>query len=261
MAISYRSSPSIAIMPDDAKLYDKALKISEKLAIPLLHSETEDVDLIIICSAAGLALKQTAAGSPGAVMASFTSPTIQYRIRQGGGKKQAIARAVGLKKGWQPKVIDATAGLGRDSFILAWLGCHVHMIERSPVLAALLKDAIQQAENSVQVAEVVKNRLKFTQADSKHFLQELKPSDYPDVIYLDPMYPDRPKSSLVKKEMRLLRKVAGADPDADALLPLALSRVLNRVVVKRPRLAKILGRLEPSHQITGKSSRFDVYLV
>jgi len=194
-------------------------------------------------------------------MLSFTSPTMTYRIKHGGGRNQALGRAVGLKKGWQPALIDATAGLGRDGFILACLGCHVHMLERSPILAALLEDALQRLEQSGQFAEVVKKRLRFTETDSIVFLQKLQQKDYPDVVYLDPMYPERTKSSLVKKEMRLLRGLAGDDQDATKLLTTSLERARNRVVVKRPRLAPTLNSRKPSHQITGKTSRFDVYLI
>jgi 16S rRNA (guanine1516-N2)-methyltransferase len=184
-----------------------------------------------------------------------------YRIKHGGGRSQALARAVGLKKGWQPTVIDATAGFGRDGFILACLGCHVHMLERSPILAALLEDALQRAIESGQVSEIIKKRLRFTETDSIDFLQKLQQEDYPDVIYLDPMYPVRTKSSLVKKEMRILRGLAGNDKDANELLTIALACARKRVVVKRPRLAPTLSGWAPSHQITGKTSRFDVYLV
>ena len=194
-------------------------------------------------------------------MLSFISPTMTYRIKHGGGRNQALGRAVGLKKGWQPVLIDATAGLGRDGFILACLGCHVHMLERSPILAALLEDALQRLEQSGQFAEVVKKRLRFTETDSIVFLQKLQQKDYPDVVYLDPMYPERTKSSLVKKEMRLLRGLAGDDQDATKLLTTSLERARNRVVVKRPRLAPTLNSRKPSHQITGKTSRFDVYLI
>jgi 16S rRNA (guanine1516-N2)-methyltransferase len=187
---------------------------------------------------------------------------MQYRLKHGGGRRQALARAVGLKKGWQPTVIDATAGLGRDAFILASLGCHVHMLEKAPVLAALLEDGLQRAAQSAATEEIIRHRLRFTRADSLDFLQNLQEEAYPDVIFLDPMFPERTKSSLVKKEMRILRSLSGDDENGSGLLALSLRRARNRVVVKRPRLASsLLDRPEPSHQITGKSSRFDVYLV
>jgi 16S rRNA (guanine1516-N2)-methyltransferase len=261
MVIHNNNSLSIAVSPATAEFYDKAMNLSRKFSIPFLQKETQDYEFLLIYSAEGLSLKQTGKNSLGPIMVSFTSPVITYRIKHGGGRRQALARAVGLKKGWQPTVIDATAGLGRDGFILACLGCQVHMIERSPILAVMLEDALKKAERSEQTAGVIKNRLQFTHADSSDFLQNLQPANYPDVIYLDPMYPERTKSSLVKKEMRMLRILSGDGQDATELLNIALARARNRVVVKRPRLAKTLSSLKPSHQITGKTSRFDVYLI
>ena len=259
--IHSKKSLSIAVWPSDADQYDKAMRLSRKLSIPLVQNETKEYKFLLLCTANGLALKKTGENDLGPIMVSFTSGTMTYRLKHGGGRGQALARAVGLKKGWQPTVIDATAGLGRDSFILAYLGCHVHMLERSPILAALLEDALQRAEHSEQTAEIIIKRLRFTQTDSRGFLQKLQQKDYPDVIYLDPMYPERTKSSLVKKEMRILRGLAGDDQDAAELLTIALGCVRNRVVVKRPRLAPTLSSMKPSHQITGKTSRFDVYLI
>jgi 16S rRNA (guanine1516-N2)-methyltransferase len=252
---------AIAISPSEVELYDRALNLSRKLSIPLVQSISEKYDFLLLYSAEGLALTQTGRKGFKPVMVSFTSKTMTYRMKHGGGRGQSLAKAVGLKKGWMPTVIDATAGLGRDGFILASLGCHVHMLERSPILAALIEDALQRAEKSEQIAEIIKTRLRLSHADSRDFIQKLQPVSYPDVIYLDPMYPERTKSSLVKKEMRLLRELAGDDEDAVELLKIALGHVKNRVVVKRPRLAPTLGSMAPSHQITGKTSRFDVYLV
>ena len=227
----------------------------------MVQSETAEYEFLLFYSANGLTLRQTGKNGLGPIIVSFTSPTMTYRLKHGGGRSQALARAVGLKKRWQPSVIDATAGLGRDGFILASLGCNVHMLERSPFLAVLLEDALQRAELSEPTAEIIKERLRFTHADSIAFLQKLPHEGYPDVIYLDPMYPERTKSSLVKKEMRILRRLARDDQDAEELLAIALGCVRNRVVVKRPRLAPTISSMRPSHQIAGKTSRFDVYLI
>lgn len=252
---------SIAVFAVDAAHYDAALSLAKKLSIPLVQNKTDEFQFLLICSDDGLALKQTGKNGPGAITVNFLSGASQYRLKHGGGRKQALARAVGLKKGIQPTVIDATAGLGRDGFILAHLGCHVHMIERSPILAALLEDGLQRAKQAKQTADIIKSRLQFTQTDSKNFFKKLQQEDYPDVIYLDPMYPERTKSSLVKKEMRILRGLAGNDQDAEDLFKIALGCARNRVVVKRPRLAPTISNMPPSHQIKGKTSRFDVYLV
>ena len=125
-----------------------------------------------------------------------------------------------------------------------------------------LPDRLRLARRRVTGTRLIRHRLRFTQADSLDFLQNLHEETCPDVIFLDPMFPARSKSSLVKKEMRILRSLSGADENGPGLLAISLRRARNRVVVKRPRLAApLLERPEPSHLITGKSSRFDVYLV
>jgi len=255
---NYKSA--IAACPATSDQYKRAQKLATELEIPLARKDSTEFQFLLICSAENLALKQTGKKSPGPIMVNFTDSTMEYRLKHGGGRTQALARAIGLKKGWQPTVIDTTAGLGRDGFILAYLGCSVHMLERSPILAAMLKDGLKRALQVTQTAEAA-GRIKLTLADSKSFLQKLKQHDRPDVIYFDPMFPERAKSSLVKKDMRILQGIAGDDKDAPELLDIALHCAHNRVVVKRPRLAPILGDTVPSHAITGKTSRFDVYLI
>jgi 16S rRNA (guanine1516-N2)-methyltransferase len=97
--------------------------------------------------------------------------------------------------------------------------------------------------------------------DSRTYLESLTAEEFPDVIYLDPMFPERQKTADVKKEMAAFHSIVGKDEDADALLPLALAHVNYRVVVKRPRKAPFLNSQVPSYQLEGKSSRFDIYTV
>lgn len=188
----------------------------------------------------------------------FSAGAIDHRRKFGGGKGQDIAKAVGLNKGVMPRVLDATAGLGRDAFALASLGCHVDMLERSPVVFALLEDGLNRAkvcgDNEV---------MKIAGAMSATFgslLTGFLPASSIDVIYLDPMFPERQKSALVKKDMRFFHAVVGEDPDADALFSAALALDCARVVVKRPVKAPTLGGATPSHQIVGKSIRYDIYV-
>ena len=153
-------------------------------------------------------------------------------------------------------MLDATAGLGRDSFMLASMGCHVHMMERSAIVAALLKDGIRRAKNIPDLTDII-GRITLTASNSYSLTSLPFP---PDVIYLDPMYPHRTKSALVKKEMRLVRALVGDDHDASELLSWALSNKTERVVVKRPKgAAKLLESPLPSFVIKSKNSRFDVY--
>lgn len=185
----------------------------------------------------------------------FLGGKLQHRRDYGGGRGQLIARAVGIKKLSNPCVLDLTAGFGQDAFVLATLGCDVTMIERSPIMASLLKDALKRFY-AHEASDGVK--LSLVQAESIIYMQQL--ATLPDVIYLDPMYPDTKNTALNKKEMQVLRDVVGDDVDADEVLRLALQKAKHRVVVKRPRHGIILGNHKPDVVFEGKSSRFDVYL-
>src|SRR5690606_23122611 len=110
-------------------------------------------------------------GAPGPVFADFVEGALAYRRLHGGGRGQPVARAVGLKPGIYPKVLDATAGLGRDAFVLAALGCEVVMLERSPIIAALLDDALARAALESEVAPIVA-RMTLIQADARQWLAQ-----------------------------------------------------------------------------------------
>lgn len=190
----------------------------------------------------------------------FASNANNYRRLHGGGSGQPIARAIGLKTYGLPlHVIDATAGLGQDAFVLASLGCKVTLIERVPEIAILLAGALIDGSNNPAIAEIIA-RMDLRIGDALHILQEFKTANAPDIIYLDPMFPIRNKSALVKKEMRILKEVVGADPDADQLLTLAQSIAKRRVVVKRPKLAPYLNNVKPHSEQVGKANRFDIYM-
>lgn len=189
----------------------------------------------------------------------FLSGKMTYRRQHASLRKELLARAMGLKGNLQPKIVDATAGLGRDSFILACLGFEVTLLERSAVIHAELEDAIQRALQDSLASPIIQ-RLHLIKTDAITWMENCPVSERPTIIYLDPMFPERSKSALVKKEMRLFHDIVGDDPDADALLPAALACTTQRVVVKRPRLAASLMDLAPSFSMKGSSSRFDIYL-
>lgn len=179
-----------------------------------------------------------------------------YRLRRVSIGSELLAKAIGVTGNKKPIVLDVTAGLGRDGFVLATLGCEVTLVERSPVVAAALQDALQRALADPKYSQL---KIHLIHTDAIKYLQQLE--NFPDVIYLDPMYPHRTKSALVKKEMRILRELVGEDTDAPDLLKLALQRAKQRVVVKRPCSAMPLGDLKPHHAIQGKQHRFDVYII
>ena len=173
-----------------------------------------------------------------------------------------IAKAVGVSAKILPEVLDATAGLGADAFVLACLGCRVTMMERSPVVFALLEDGLARArcfaEQGDEALAGILARMQLLPGDSIEYLQGQTQS-VADVIYLDPMFPERRKSAAVKKEMQAFHAVVGADSDSERLLQAALTKARYRVAVKRPRLAPAIQGATPSHSIEGKSSRYDIY--
>ncbi len=185
----------------------------------------------------------------------FTTGAVAHRLRFGGGRGQDLPKAIGLKKGANPHVVDATAGLGRDAFLLASLGARVTLIERSAKMHALLGAALEKAAKG-EMAEII-SRMELLSGDAKALL----PCLAPEVILLDPMHPPRGNSAAVKQEMRQLREIVGEDPDAAELIGVALRSAQNRVVLKWPRKAGLPeGIPAPSHQISGKSTRYDVWM-
>ena len=192
------------------------------------------------------------------IVIDFISGKTAYRRKYGHAGGEAISKAVGIKKGHRPNIVDATAGWGRDAFVLATLGCRVHMIERSELIAKLLEDGLRRAEQDEKIGELIKDNLSLSFGESQ---QELLHTPFElEVIYLDPMFPHKEKSALVKKDMQILQDIAGQDMDADTLLHLALTIATNRVVVKRPSTADFLAGLKPQTSIKTKKHRFDIYL-
>lgn len=260
---------SIAVLCNYPPLLSQAEALANSLQLPLLIDQAPElidaVEFVLLFGQDAIQLQQTGRKAPGPVIAEFTEGAVDHRRKFGGGKGQMIAKAVGIKSGVYPKVLDATAGLGKDSFVLASLGCSVIMTERSPLVQSLLADGLRRAHlfatgHDAELLQVI-NRMQLVAQDSRVYLGSLAPDQFPDVIYLDPMFPERQKTADVKKEMAAFHMVVGKDEDADALLPLALAHVNYRVVVKRPRKAPVLNKQSPSYQLEGKSSRYDIYTV
>ena len=226
---------------------------AERLGLPL----GGEAEFALQLGPQGLQFVVLGAHAPGPIRVDFVEGPVAHRRLFGGGAGQMIAKAVGIQPGVRPVVLDATAGLGRDAFVLAELGCSLTLIERNPLIAALLEDGLLRASLDDEVGRVVERmRLVFGNAID---LLGVWASEPPQVIYLDPMFPHRDKSALVKKEMRLFRPLAGDDDDAPALLEAALELATHRVVVKRPRKAPAIAGEKPGYVLEGKSSRFDIY--
>lgn len=191
------------------------------------------------------------------LIVDFVGGAVGHRFRSGEGRKQDLPKAVGFSSGTIPDVVDATAGLGRDAFLLASLGARVTLIERSATMHALLLEGLERARaEGGRHAETV-SRMTLVHGNSCVLLPQMKPQ----VILIDPMHPPRDKTALVKKEMRLIRDIVGTDADSVQLMQVALEAAQNRVVLKWPlRAEPMAGVRKPSHQILGKSTRYDVFV-
>lgn len=188
---------------------------------------------------------------------SFIEGPILHRLKYGRGRGQNLAKAVGMKFNKNRNIIDATAGLGYDSFILASIGAKVTLIERSQKMYELLQNGIDEGMSFGGEIEKIINRMELVFGDSKDILPKLTP----EVIMIDTMYKDRKKKALVKNNMRLVRDIVGPDSDYIDLLKVALNCATNRVVLKQPRYAEPIKEIRKcSHQILGKTIRYDVFM-
>jgi len=233
---------------------EQAAQWAQRLGLPL---QDDEADFALQVTDSGLQLQQLSEDAPGAVRVDFAEGAVAHRRLFGGGTGQMIAKAVGIQPGVRPSVLDATAGLGKDAFVLASLGCSMSLIERQPIIAALLEDGLARGRDDHDVAAIIA-RMRLLTGNSIELIRGWQ-DEAPQVIYLDPMFPHREKTALVKKEMRLFRPLVGDDMDAPALLEAALALASHRVVVKRPRKAPCIEGPKPGYALDGKSSRYDVY--
>jgi 16S rRNA (guanine1516-N2)-methyltransferase len=218
----------------------------------------------------GLALRLSSEPAWSDILVDFAASHLQYRQQHGGGRNEAIAKAIGIKGKQSVNVVDCTAGMGTDSFVMASVGANVTMIERSPIIGSLLNDAMLRAKLAEEAGESagcleICERLSLLQQDAITYLNTHQAEKVQaDVVYLDPMFPHKKKSALVKKEMRAFQLLLGPDNDSENLLSAAIHFAPKRIVVKRPASAETLENeqgLQPNMAISSKKHRFDVYLI
>ena len=255
----------LALVAVTAADYDRAALLSVHLKLPLLQVGTDprcckQASAVLLVAGRGLCVQQTGDAAAGPVTVDFGNARMRHRRR--GGSAELLGRAVGRGKARALRVMDATAGLGRDAFVLADLGAQLQLVERDPIIAALLHAGLELARcHADPWVRQVAGRMTLHAGDVRQLAPERMQKI--DVIYLDPMFPQRTKRAAVKKEMALLQFLLRRDSilqDADVLLPWAIAQDVARVVVKRPAKASNLGMLPPSHSIDGRTVRYDVYV-
>ncbi len=169
-------------------------------------------------------------------------------------KSQPLFKALAIEKG--DKVLDATAGMGKDAVCFCYLGAKVTAVEQNETVFRLLEDGIRRAKLESSFEEVL-SRLNIVCANSIEYMKNL--AEKPDSVYLDPMYPVSEKSAKPKKEMAFLRELLKPTENIEEMLDTALRSATKRVVIKRPLGSPVLGK--PHHSFESKMVRFDMYLM
>jgi len=260
--VSTTVPPRIAVCtdpPGDPACAAAAEALAARLGVPIVDADAADLDVLLAVTPERLEARQPGS-RVGPVFAEFAGGAFGHR-RAMPLRQEALVRAVGYR-GAPIEVVDATAGLGRDAMVLAVAGCRVIAAERHAVTHALLADGLARAARDPALASVIEERLTLLHADAAGYLASR--TTPPDVVYLDPMFPERTGSTVAKKELRLLGLLAAADEDPNALFAAALVCGAARIVVKRPRRAPPLeapGAPPVTSRLLGRSSRFDVYVL
>lgn len=177
------------------------------------------------------------------------------RVRPGRLKAELLVQAARMRGNSSPTAFDATAGLGEDALLLAAAGFTVTLCERDATIAALLRDAMERGASDATVADAL-TRMTFIEGDSLEELAKLTVA--PDVVYLDPMFPERTKSAAVKKKFQVLQQLEAPCDQQEELLRAALAVHPRKVVIKRPLKGELLAGFKPAYRIVGKAIRYDV---
>ena len=272
----------IVLKADGDCAYAEAL--AAHLKTTLLHT-TPDAPVWLSVDAVGLSLTD----GDQAMRGDFTK--LQKRLQYHNLTHELLVKATRVKGREKLRVIDATAGMGEDSLLLAAAGCEVTLFEQDPVIAALLQDTMRRALEDAALHEIVM-RMQLVEGDSIGHLRKLgeagtgsyAPEDdaghacpaltasaatgndadtalkRPDVIYLDPMFPERQKSGLVKKKFQLIHYLEAPAENEEALMQAAIDARPFKIVVKRPAKGPYLAGLKPSYSLDGKAIRYDCYV-
>ncbi len=246
----------IVINDEDELFRPAAIALAKQLALPLRSTYEGDCDYSLEFTVEGLQLVVDKNPLFTPLSIDFLSGKAAYRRAHGGGHKQLLTKACGVKPNKPLFIIDATAGLGQDAFVLACLGCRVLMLEQSAIVAALLQDALQRLQQNPSGQQL---HLTLININAIQYLNACNPETKPDVVYCDPMFPERKKTAQVNKGMQILQDLIPCEASPEKLLRAALTCCKQRVVVKRPRHAPAISHT-PDFSFQGQSTRFDVYV-
>ncbi|MFO1258034.1 MAG: class I SAM-dependent methyltransferase [Gammaproteobacteria bacterium] len=213
--------------------------------------------MTLLSTPEGLTLNLLEGDQPKTLRIDFADPHLQFRIKRARHQGDPLLKAFGLKPIHPAHIVDATAGLGQDAFVLAALGHTITLFEKHPNIHSLLVDALQRAEQKADLLDIVR-RITLYSGDACEGLSKL--NFKPEYIYLDPMFPEKKKSALSKQSMEILKQICDLSEQPE-LLTAARQFALKRVVVKRPIHAPALGDQTASFSHRYQSCRFDVYVI
>lgn len=232
-------------------LSQKASALAGRLGVPL-GDEPPAEGVFLYLGPEGLSLK----GEGQTVQGDFTK--MLPRLKPNNLNGEMLVKAAKLKNAQGPvTAVDATAGLGEDSLLLAAAGFEVTLFERDPIIAALLGDAIERGLQNPALHEAV-SRMHLIAGDSIEGMAAL--GFRPTVVLLDPMFPERQKSALVKKKFQLIHQLEKPCCEEQALLEAALALKPRKVVIKRPLKGVCLAGVKPHYSHTGKAIRYDCFV-
>lgn len=247
----------------DNKDYLNKANIYAQMTGCILTEGTPDINAGVPC----LWLKEeglTLVGESGQMTGNFTK--MIPRLKKNNLLGEMVVKAAKIKDKDMPYLIDATAGMGEDSLLLAAAGFKVKLFEYNPVIAALLYDTVERSKDIPELADAV-SRMEVVNGDSIEYLSSLGDIsvssdrkagiDIPDVVLLDPMFPERQKSGLIKKKFQLLQKLEQPCSNEKELLDAAIVAHPHKIVIKRPAKGPYLDGRKPSYSMDGKAIRYD----
>ncbi len=225
-----------------------AERLAEKLSVPV--SENEADGLNVVFSRCGVSLSGYGLTYSG----DFSS--LLRRVGNGKLSHEMLVHAAKTKTE-NPSAFDAAAGMGEDSFLLAAYGYDVTLFEKDPVIACLLRDALDRAANNAETRDIV-GRMHLVEGSSIELLPSY--ASNPDLVYLDPMFPERHKSGLINKKLQLIQKLEQPCVNEAELLDAAINVKPKKIIIKRPLKGAFLAGRKPNYSNEGKAIRYDCFV-
>ena len=227
---------------------DAAEAIARRVGVPLSDEAGDGLTLLVD----GTGVSLTGYG----MTYSGDFERMLNRVTDGRLSHEILVRVTKTKEE-NPTAVDATAGMGEDSFLLAAAGYNVTLYEKDPVVAALLRDALRRAKKNKILAPIVA-RMRLVDGDS---IAEMPHHTGADLIYLDPMFPERQKSGLIGKKLQLIQHLEAPCTDENALLDAAFAAEPKKIIIKRPLKGAFLGGRKPQYSVNGKAIRYDCFVL